>query len=102
MSVNNEALVEILSDEIEKLEKLVSMQKENILWYENTLKAASTAEISTKRLEEVIGFWNELFTTQKEQIKDMQNCQLIENKSNRVITYVILALSVLLLIINLI
>ncbi|NDP21386.1 MAG: hypothetical protein GZ091_09945 [Paludibacter sp.] len=101
MSKNTEILVEILSDEIVKLEKLVLMQKENILQYEESLKIAANSEISTKRLEEVIAFWNKLFNIQKDQIKDLQRIQLIENKSNRFITYVLLAVSVLLLTIKL-
>lgn len=102
MSKNTETLLEILTEENEKLEKLTALQNQTVLRYEEAIKNALKAEISTKRLEEVIEIWNEMFTNQKKQIEFLKTNQLKENDRHRIVTYVLLGIIIIILIFKII
>ncbi|ELV7525741.1 hypothetical protein QMU91_001957 [Flavobacterium psychrophilum] len=91
MSKNAEIIAEIISEEVNKFEKLVTKQSEFIQEFSNTIERAERIAIKTDRLEEIIEHWNSLFDKQKQQIKALQSKQLIENRIHRVITYLLLA-----------
>jgi predicted nuclease with TOPRIM domain len=95
MSKNTEILIEIMSDERSKLEKLVSEQSKLVNTFSNTIERAEKIEIKTQRLEEVIQHWNDLFNKQKQQIKELQNKQIEENRTHRIITYILLTITIL-------
>lgn len=90
MSKNAEILAEIISEEVTKLAKLVSEQSKITQEFSNTVEKASKIEIKSQRLEEVIEHWNDLFTKQKQQIKELQKQQIKENRMHRIITYILL------------
>jgi predicted nuclease with TOPRIM domain len=102
MSKNTEILIEIMSDERSKLEKLVSEQSKLVNTFSNTIERAEKIEIKTQRLEEVIQHWNDLFNKQKQQIKELQNKQIEENRIHRIITYILLTITILTLIFKII
>lgn len=102
MSKNTETLLEILTEENEKLEKLTALQNQTVLRYEEAIKIALKAEISTKRLEEVIEIWNEMFNNQKKQIEFLKENQLKENDTHRKVTYVLLGIIAIILIFKII
>jgi predicted nuclease with TOPRIM domain len=102
MSKNAEILAEIISEEISKLTKLVSEQSKITQEFSNTVEKASKIEIKTERLEEVIRHWNDLFTKQKQQIKELQKQQIKKNKIHRIITYILLIIIMLTLIFKII
>lgn len=102
MSKNTEILIEIMSDERAKLEILVSEQSKLINTFSNTIERAEKIEIKTHRLEEVIEYWNKLFTKQKNQIRELQNQQIEDNRRHRIITYVLLTIIALTLIFKII
>jgi Fe2+ transport system protein B len=102
MSKNTEILIEIMSDERAKLEILVSEQSKQVNAFSNTIERAEKIEIKTERLEEVIQHWNDLFTKQKQQIKELQNQQIKDNRTHRIITYILLIIIMLTLIFKII
>ena len=102
MSKNTETHLEILAEENEKLEKLTALLNQTVLRYEEAIKNALKAEISTKRLEEVIEIWNEMFNNQKKQIEFLKENQLKENDTHRKVTYVLLGIIVIILIFKII
>lgn len=102
MSKNTETLLEILTEENEKLEKLTALQNQTVLRYEEAIKNALKAEISTKRLEEVIEIWNEMFNKQKKQIEFLKENQLKENDTHRKVTYLLLGIIAIILIFKII
>ena len=102
MSNNTETHLEILAEENEKLEKLTALLNQTVLRYEEAIKNALKAEISTKRLEEVIEIWNEMFNNQKKQIEFLKTNQLKENDRHRKVTYVLLGIIIIILIFKII
>lgn len=102
MSKNTEILLEILIEQNEKFEKLISLQNQSNLRYEEALSTASDIKISTKRLEEVIEIWNEMFNRQKKQIEFLKENQLKENDKHRIVTYLLLGIIVVILILKII
>lgn len=94
MSKNLEIVAEIIADQTGKLEKLVSEQTQLVKDFSITIDKASTIEIQpkTERLEEIISHWNNLFTAQKDQLKELQRGQNTENKKQRLWTNGILLL----------
>jgi hypothetical protein len=100
MSKNAEIIAEIISEEIGKLDKLVTKQSEFVQEFTNTIERAERISIRTDRLEEIIEHWNILFGKQKQQIKALQSKQLIENRIHRAITYMLLGTIVILLILK--
>lgn len=99
MSKNIEIIAEIIADETKKLEKLVSEQSSLVQEFSICMEKAEKIEIQprTDRLEEIISYWNQLFTAQKNQIQELQNNQDNENKKQRLGTYIILILAIILL-----
>ncbi|AIN72879.1 hypothetical protein FPG101_09200 [Flavobacterium psychrophilum FPG101] len=91
MSKNAEIIAEILSEQVGKLEKLVTKQSEQTKEFLNSIERAETLSIKTDRLEEIIAHWNTLFEKQKQALQTLQKKQLIENRIHRVITYLLLA-----------
>ncbi|WP_341966088.1 hypothetical protein [Flavobacterium psychrophilum] len=100
MSKNAEIIAEIISEEVNKFEKLVTKQSEFIQEFSNTIERAERIAIKTDRLEEIIEHWNSLFDKQKQQIKALQSKQLIENRIHRVTTYLLLATIIITVLIN--
>lgn len=100
MSKNAEIIAEIISEEVSKLDKLIAKQSEFVQEFSNTIERAERISIKTDRLEEIIGHWNNLFEKQKQQIKELQSKQLIENRIHRGITYLLLGTIVILLILK--
>jgi archaellum biogenesis protein FlaJ (TadC family) len=100
MSKNTEIIAEIISEEVGKLDKLVSKQSEFVQEFSSTMQRAEKISIKTERLEEVIEHWNNLFDKQKDQIKLLQSKQIIENRIHRAITYLLLAIVIILLILK--
>ena len=100
MSKNAEIIAEIISEQVDNLDKLVSKQSEFVQEFSNTIERAERISIKTDRLEEVIEHWNNLFEKQKGQIKSLQSKQLSDNKIHRLITYLLLATIVILLILK--
>ena len=99
MSKNIEIVAEIIADETKKLEKLVSEQSNLVQEFSICMEKAEKIEIQprTERLEEIISHWNQLFTAQKNQIQELQHNQNNENKKQRLGTYILLILTVILL-----
>ena len=99
MSKNTEIMIEIMSDNTEKLQKMIieqsSLTKELSLQIEKLEKIE--IQPRTERLEEIISHWNQLFTAQKNQIQELQHNQDNENKKQRLGTYILLILTIILL-----
>ena len=100
MSKNAEIIAEIISEEVDKLDKLIAIQSENVQEFSNTIEKAERISIKTDRLEEIIEHWNSLFEKQKQQIKALQTNQLTENRIHRIITYLLLTTIVIILILK--
>ena len=100
MSKNAEIIAEIISEEVGKLENLISKQSEIVQEFSNTIERAEKISIKTDRLEEIIEHWNNLFEKQKQMLKILQNKQLVENRIHRVITYLLLVIIVSILILK--
>ncbi|QRE28693.1 hypothetical protein [Flavobacterium psychrophilum] len=81
MSKNAEIIAEILSEQVGKLEKLVTKQSEQTKEFLNSIERAETLSIKTDRLEEIIAHWNTLFEKQKQALQTLQKKQLTENRS---------------------
>ncbi|QRE07152.1 hypothetical protein [Flavobacterium psychrophilum] len=81
MSKNAEIIAEILSEQVGKLEKLVTKQSEQTKEFLNSIERAETLSIKTDRLEEIIAHWNTLFEKQKQALQTLQKKQLTENQS---------------------
>jgi hypothetical protein len=96
---NIEIVAEIIADETKKLEKLVSEQSRLVQEFSICIEKAEKIEIQprTERLEEIITHWNNLFTAQKQQIKELQNNQNNENKKQKLGIYIMLFLAIILL-----
>lgn len=96
---NIEIIAEIIADETKKLEKLVSEQSSLVQEFSICMEKAEKIEIQprTERLEEIISHWNQLFTAQKNQIQELQHNQDNENKKQRLGTYILLILTIILL-----
>jgi hypothetical protein len=96
---NIEIIAEIIADETKKLEKLVSEQSSLVQEFSICMEKAKKIEIQprTERLEEIISHWNQLFTAQKNQIQELQHNQDNENKKQRLGTYILLILTIILL-----
>jgi hypothetical protein len=96
---NIEIVAEIIADETKKLEKLVSEQSSLVQEFSICMEKAEKIEIQprTERLEEIITHWNNLFTAQKQQIKELQNNQNNENKKQKLGIYIMLFLAIILL-----
>jgi tRNA(Phe) wybutosine-synthesizing methylase Tyw3 len=101
MSKNNEIIAEIISEQTQKLEKLVLIQAKNTEKFERTIEKAESISVKTDRLEFVIEHWNSVFDRQKQQIMTLQNKQLIDNRTHRIVTYLLLATIVVLIILKL-
>ncbi|QRE52586.1 hypothetical protein H0O26_02840 [Flavobacterium psychrophilum] len=86
MSKNAEIIAEILSEQVGKLEKLVTKQSEQTKEFLNSIERAETLSIKTDRLEEIIAHWNTLFEKQKQALQTLQKKQLTENRIHRVTT----------------
>ncbi|QRE14324.1 hypothetical protein [Flavobacterium psychrophilum] len=80
MSKNAEIIAEILSEQVGKLEKLVTKQSEQTKEFLNSIERAETLSIKTDRLEEIIAHWNTLFEKQKQALQTLQKKQLTENR----------------------
>ena len=100
MSKNIEILVELLSDECFRFEKLIAEQAQITNNLASEIKNANAIVIDTARLEEVIQHWNRLFTEQKKQIVELTKNQYDKNNKHRIVTYLMLVLVILTLIIN--
>ncbi|QRE16769.1 hypothetical protein H0I42_02845 [Flavobacterium psychrophilum] len=81
MSKNAEIIAEILSEQVGKLEKLVTKQSEQTKEFLNSIERAETLSIKTDRLEEIIAHWNTLFEKQKQALQTLQKKQLTEKQS---------------------
>ncbi|AKC23440.1 hypothetical protein [Flavobacterium psychrophilum] len=75
MSKNAEIIAEILSEQVGKLEKLVTKQSEQTKEFLNSIERAETLSIKTDRLEEIIAHWNTLFEKQKQALQTLQKKQ---------------------------
>lgn len=100
MSKNAEIIAEIISEEVDKLDKLILKQSDIVEEFSNTIERAERISIKTDRLEEIIEHWNNLFTKQKQQINELKVKQITENRIHRIITYVLLGLIILVLTLN--
>ncbi|EPE9900238.1 conserved hypothetical protein [Flavobacterium psychrophilum] len=100
MSKNAEIIAEIISEEVGKLEKLVTKQSEQTKEFLNSIERAETLSIKTDRLEEIIAHWNTLFEKQKQALQTLQKKQLTENKIHRVFTYLLLGTIIITVLIN--
>ncbi len=100
MSKNAEIIAEILSEQVGKLEKLVTKQSEQTKEFLNSIERAETLSIKTDRLEEIIAHWNTLFEKQKQALQTLQKKQITENRIHRVITYLLLATIIITVLIN--
>ena len=96
---NIEIIAEIIADETKKLEKLVLEQSLLVKEFSICMEKAEKIEIQprTDRLEEIISHWNQLFTAQKNQIQELQHNQDNENKKQRLGTYILLILTIILM-----
>lgn len=94
MSKNNEILAEIITEQAERIERLISIQSELVKEHTDVIERAQKTSINTVRLEEVISHWNELFVKQKTQIKELQEYQIKNNNIHRVITYFLLLMAI--------
>ncbi|QRE23933.1 hypothetical protein H0I45_02855 [Flavobacterium psychrophilum] len=81
MSKNAEIIAEILSEQVGKLEKLVTKQSEQTKEFLNSIERAETLSIKTDRLEEIIAHWNTLFEKQKQALQTLQKKQLTDPQS---------------------
>ncbi|WP_339656801.1 hypothetical protein [Flavobacterium frigidarium] len=72
MSKNLEIIAEIITEQLSKVELSAAKLKTINDDLKATVEMASEIEINTKRLEEVIEHWNELFLKQKAQIVTLQ------------------------------
>ena len=99
MSKNLEIVAEIIADETKKLEKLVSEQSNLVQEFSICMEKAEKIEIQprTERLEEIISHWNQLFSAQKNEIQELEHNQDNENKKQRLGTYILLILTIILL-----
>lgn len=99
MSKNLEIVAEIIADETKKIEKLVSEQSNLVQEFSICMEKAEKIEIQprTERLEEIISHWNNLFTAQKNQIKELQNNYNNENKMQRLGIYIMLFLTIIIM-----
>lgn len=99
MSKNTEIMIEIMSDNTEKLQKMISEQSNLTKELSLQIEKAEKIEIQprTDRLEEIISHWNQLFTAQKNQIQEMQHNQKNENKKQKLGIYILLSLAIILL-----
>lgn len=102
MKQSAETLLEIFIDENEKLKKLILKQHEQNGALNKMLSSATSYEVKTDRLEEVIKFWNELFNKQKAQILELQKNEVKRYKKEESKTFKLLIMIILLLLINLI
>ncbi|CAA9202220.1 hypothetical protein [Flavobacterium collinsii] len=98
-NANTEIMIEIMSDNTEKLQKITKEQVNLVQEFSSAVDRASKLEIEprTERLQEIIAHWNQLFTVQKNQIQELQNNQNNENKKQKLGTYLLLILTVILL-----
>lgn len=99
---STETLLEIFIEENEKLKKLVLRQNELNENLEKIISSASSFEIKSDRLEEVIKYWNELFNKQKNQILELQKSDIKGSRKEDSKVFKILILMTILLLINLI
>lgn len=99
---STETLLEIFIEENEKLKKLVLRQNELNENLEKIISSASSFEIKSDRLEEVIKYWNELFNKQKAQILELQKIHIMGSRKEDSKVFKILVLMTILLLINLI
>jgi hypothetical protein len=99
---STETLLEIFIEENEKLKKLVLRQNELNKNLEKIISSASSFEIKSDRLEEVIKYWNELFNKQKAQILELQKSDIKGSREEDSKVFKILVLMTILLLINLI
>lgn len=99
---STETLLEIFIEENEKLKKLVLRQHELNENLEKIISSASSFEIKSDRLEEVIKYWNELFNKQKNQILELQKSDIKGSIKEDSKVFKILVLMTILLLINLI
>jgi hypothetical protein len=99
---STETLLEIFIEENEKLKKLVLRQNELNENLEKIISSASSFEIKSDRLEEVIKYWNELFNKQKNQILELQKSDIKGSIKEDSKVFKILVLMTILLLINLI
>ncbi len=95
MNKNAEIISEIISEEVGKLDKLVSKQSEFIKEFSNTIERAEQISIKTDRLEEIIEHWNNLFEKQLSRLKTIHSYQKSENRKHRLITYFLLATTII-------
>ncbi len=82
MSKNAEIIAEIISEEVNKFEKLVTKQSEQTKELALEISKAENMTIKTDHLEHVIASWNLIFKNQRQQILKIQN-----SKSQNVIFY---------------
>lgn len=99
---STETLLEIFIEENEKLKKLVLRQNELNENLEKIISSASSFEIKSDRLEEVIKYWNELFNKQKAQILELQKSHIMGSRKEDSKVFKTLVLMTILLLINLI
>jgi hypothetical protein len=97
---NIELVAEIIAEQTQKIEKLISKQSQFNEDFENTIERAERISIKTDRIEEVIDHWNKLFDKQKNQILALQSKQLSENRLHGLATYIILFIIILIQIFN--
>ena len=102
MKQSAETLLEIFIDENEKLKKLILKQHEQNEALNKMLSSASSYDVKTDRLEEVIKYWNELFTKQKAQILELKKNEVKGHKKEESKTFKLLIVIIVLLLINLI
>ncbi len=82
MSKNAEIIAEIISEEFNKFEKLVTKQSEQTKELAFEIAKAENITIKTDHLEHVIASWNLIFENQRQQILKIQN-----SKSKNLIFY---------------
>jgi hypothetical protein len=73
MSKNAEIIAEIISEEVNKFEKLVTRQSEQTKELAFEIAKAENITIKTDHLEHVIASWNLIFENQRQQILKFQN-----------------------------
>jgi hypothetical protein len=98
-NTNTEIIIEIMSDNTEKLQKITKEQVNLVQEFSSAVDRASKLEIEpkTERLLEIIAHWNQLFTAQKNQIQELQNNKNNENKKQRLGIYIMLFLAIIIL-----
>ncbi|MFK7002045.1 hypothetical protein V3470_13715 [Flavobacterium oreochromis] len=85
MSKNNEIIAEIIAEEVNRFEKLISQQQvQNQVFASEILKIKEMEKIkiSTKELEHVIKTWNSLFENQRQHILNLQKNLNNNNKKH--------------------